>query len=47
MEGGQHPGPVDMEGQTLHPGGLGLKLSQHPQAVSVINIMFLIFYLQM
>ena len=29
MKGGQHPGSVDMEGQTLHPGGLGLELGQH------------------
>ena len=38
MKGGKDPGPVDVEGQALHPGGLCLKLGQHPGAVSVIKI---------
>ena len=35
VEGGEDPGPVDVEGQTLHPGGLGLELSQHPDSFSI------------
>ena len=43
MKGGQDPGSVDVEGQTLHPRGLGLKLGQHASCVwlftlSIINI---------
>ena len=45
MKGGEDPGPVDVEGQALHPGGLRLKLGQHPDAVSVINIMYVILSL--
>ena len=45
MKRGEDPGPVDVEGQALHPGGLRLKLGQHPDAVSVINIMYVILSL--
>ena len=44
MKRGEDPGPVDVEGQALHPGGLRLKLGQHP-AGSVINIMYAILSL--
>ena len=29
VEGGEDPGPCRVEGEALHPGGLGLKLGQH------------------
>ena len=35
-----------MESQTLHPRGLCLKLGEHPEAVSRVNIMYAILYLQ-
>ena len=35
-----------MESQTLHPRGLCLELGEHPEAVSRVNIMYAILYLQ-
>ena len=44
VERGEHPGPVGVEGQTLHPGRLRLELGQHSPGLAVIPTAYKLYF---